>query len=438
MKTLDTMFIRAYARDDDPPTTAARPRRVDALPADALRAGNDTKSLQQAFPSTDTLFASAASDAGDPSIGQGPWVQSAEWVLAPAHADCVGANVEIASQPLPSTWPIPVAAAPNEVVASANRTVPSKSSSPGVDTSEAGESKASESKAMESSQAGVDRKSHSATQRRVTLGTIIPVRVDEPQGIIKGPHFRVLPQGSEEHTSGDANRRSVKLEPLMGATKFTPAWEVDEFGWSAFSKQLAREARESFQAAGTYLRSACREGLHVLAITSAARSAGRTSTALGIARAVAASGVRAAILDADLDQPALAMQLGLHSTCGWQEVILDRMPLEEVSVYSIADRITAIPLARSLADRLPLDDPRVTTFVQQLTDYFDLVVVDMGPVGSSERRMFEAGVRCPVDAAIVVRDLRVTDEENEYAIGARLRAAGVKSVGIVENFARAA
>jgi hypothetical protein len=62
----------------------------------------------------------------------------------------------------------------------------------------------------------------------------------------------------------------------------------------------------------------------------------------------------------------------------------------------------------------------------------------MGPVGSSERRMFEAGVRCPVDAAIVVRDLRVTGEESEYAIGARLRAAGVKSVGIVENFARAA
>ncbi|MFM2096751.1 MAG: hypothetical protein RIS70_3875, partial [Planctomycetota bacterium] len=249
---------------------------------------------------------------------------------------------------------------------------------------------------------------------------------------------RVLPQGSEDRPSGDAHRRSLKLEPLMGATKFTPAWEVDEFGWSAFSKQLAREARESFQAAGTYLRSACREGLHVLAITSAARSAGRTSTALGIARAVAASGVRAAILDADLDQPALAMQLGLHSTCGWQEVILDRMPLEEVSVYSIADRITAIPLAPSLVDRLPLDDARVTTFVQQLTDYFDLIVVDMGPVGSSERRMFEAGVRCPVDAAIVVRDLRVTGEESEYAIGARLRAAGVKSVGIVENFARAA
>ena len=72
--------------------------------------------------------------------------------------------------------------------------------------------------------------------------------------------------------------------------------------------------------------------------------------------------------------------------------------------------------------------------VREASQIFDLLVFDMGPIGSAARRMFETGDQCPLDASIIVRDLRLKPAESMHTIGARLRSAGVKSVGIIENF----
>ena len=138
--------------------------------SNSLHANADTESLPQAVASSSTLFASAACGAADQTADPGAWMQSSEWVLAPAHANGLGANVEIASQP--SAWTIPVAAASGGVVESANRPAHSKSTSPAAERSKASESKADESQTVGLNQSGVDRESHSATQRRVTLGKI--------------------------------------------------------------------------------------------------------------------------------------------------------------------------------------------------------------------------------------------------------------------------
>ena len=110
-----------------------------------------------------------------------------------------------------------VAAAPSGVVESANQAAHSNLTAPAAERSKASESKADESQAVELNQSGVDRESHSATQRRVTLGTIIPVRVDEPQGIVKGPHFRVLPQGTEDRASGSSGPEARSTKAIPGA-----------------------------------------------------------------------------------------------------------------------------------------------------------------------------------------------------------------------------
>jgi len=109
--------------------------------------------------------------------------------------------------------------------------------------------------------------------------------------------------------------------------------------------------------------------------------------------------------------------------------------LEEVAIHSLTDRITVIPLTPAVSGiNLTLEDPRITAMVREAAELFDLLIIDMGPIGSANRRLFESGPHCPVDATIIVRDLRSTPAEPTFTIGARLRSAGVKSVGIVENF----
>lgn len=259
------------------------------------------------------------------------------------------------------------------------------------------------------------------------------LRLDSPTSEIPSPHARLATM--TDPSGLDSRRRQVTLDPSTSQSKFAAVWEVDQFAWTEVAESLTQQAEEAIQDAGVHLRAACREGLRVLTITSSGRGEGRTTVSICLARAVAASGIRVAILDADLDNPDLAAQLGLDVTCGWDEVVLGRLPLDEVAVHSIRDRITVIPLLRSPGIKeFELNDRRVTELIRMAAEQFDLLLIDMGPLGTADRRMFESGENCPSDAAIIVHDLGAKPAEPAPTIGARLRAAGFKSVGIVENF----
>ena len=65
---------------------------------------------------------------------------------------------------------------------------------------------------------------------------------------------------------------------------------------------------------------------------------------------------------------------------------------------------------------------------------FELLILDLGPVGPGEEIAFPLGEKCPVDAAIVVRDIRFATLAESEAIGHGLSDAGVEAVGIAENF----
>jgi hypothetical protein len=62
------------------------------------------------------------------------------------------------------------------------------------------------------------------------------------------------------------------------------------------------------------------------------------------------------------------------------------------------------------------------------------VIVDLGPLSPGSEPLFPAGESCPLDAAVVVRDLRYASLAETKAIGQRLHAAGLEAVGIAENF----
>lgn len=219
------------------------------------------------------------------------------------------------------------------------------------------------------------------------------------------------------------------------ASKFEPAWEVDAIAWPAISDLLLQTQIDYFAEAGDQLRDSAAEGLSVLAVSSELRGEGRSTVAVSLARSAAAAGIRVALLDADFDNPSLGGQLGLSEAPGWDEVLDGRTPLSEAAVLSLQDNVCVFPLSLdAAATELAPSNSAVTALVRRVAQEFDLVIIDAGPLGASDRVLFESGERCPVDAAIMVRDVRRSEAADQQHNLRLWRAIGVNAVGAVENF----
>lgn len=223
--------------------------------------------------------------------------------------------------------------------------------------------------------------------------------------------------------------------PSPKAASATSQWEVDQFYWPKTCQKLLADGNGYLAQAGFRLLAAVKDGLKVLAITGSRRGEGRTTLSLCLARAAAGAGVQVAVLDGDFARPQLASKLGLEITSGWSDAAVGRIPLSEAAVKSLADNITALPLDPSSARQaFSFKDPRITATLRAAAATFDLLIVDLGPLGAGEEFAFPLGERCPFDAAIVVRDARFATVLESENIGRKLQESGVDAVGIAENF----
>ena len=219
-------------------------------------------------------------------------------------------------------------------------------------------------------------------------------------------------------------------------TTFKPVWEVDRFVWPADVDLLYDAEAAYFSYAGQKLREAAREGLRVLALASAREGEGCTTLAICLARAASESGVRVALIDGNLDHPHLAARMGVRFSHGWSDTLTGEVPLGEAAITSLEHAVTLLPLCDSVAQgTTALSDPRVSALIRDVAASVDLVVLDLGVVANTADQRFELGANGPVDAAIVVRDMRHTPASQTLAVAALLKESGVNAVGIAENYA---
>ena len=230
------------------------------------------------------------------------------------------------------------------------------------------------------------------------------------------------------------NEAHANVEPAA-ARPTVPLWEVDRFHWPRTCEKLFADENGYLARAGDKLLAAVQDGLRVLAVTGSRRGEGRSTLALCLARAAAEAGVQAAVMDADFARPQLASKIALEVAFGWQDAAIGRIPLSEAAVKSLADNVTLLPLESSAVSRtLSLGDPRVTATIRAAAATFELLILDLGPMAPGEQLAFPPGEACPLDAAIVVRDLRFATATESETIGHALQDAGVEAVGIAENF----
>jgi Mrp family chromosome partitioning ATPase len=181
---------------------------------------------------------------------------------------------------------------------------------------------------------------------------------------------------------------------------------------------------------------ACQEGLQVLAVTSPQSGEGRTTVACCLAKLAGSRGLNVAIVDGDIENPTLSYQTNLDVDQDWKTAIFNQLPLEEVAVHSIEDQVTLVPLTHPIAQHeMATDDNRIESMLQELSESFDLVIVDMGHMDSSRSLVTSLGERGVISAVVAVVDYRSSTRQQVDHCLRRIRQTGVASIGLVENFA---
>lgn len=173
------------------------------------------------------------------------------------------------------------------------------------------------------------------------------------------------------------------------------------------------------------LRLAARRPLRVVAVTSAGRGEGRTTTAANLAVTAAREGRATVLVEADLRRPALAALLGLAPRAGLADVLDGRAELAQaitrlgpLAVLCAGDVRDAAETARS---------PRATALLEQLRASYDLVVLDAPPaLAFSDGDRLAAGA----DGAVLVVRAGMTPRQ---VVRLALESLGERTAGIVLN-----
>ncbi len=254
-----------------------------------------------------------------------------------------------------------------------------------------------------------------------------------------------VPDSSEPQGSPDSVGSQAKVDAARAAEEglrkarlkiFNPVWEVDALQWPAVCSELLKRRSENLERVAQNLISACQEGLQVLAVTSPSGGEGRTTVACCLAMLAGSHGLNVAILDGDIENPTLSVQTNLDIEQDWKTAMLNQMSLEEVAVHSIDDQVTLLPLVNPInRDELASDDNRIAFMLHELSQSFDLVIVDMGHMGSTRSLVTSMGEQGMINAVVTVVDLRNSSPGRLDACLRRIRRTGISSIGLVENFA---
>jgi protein-tyrosine kinase len=173
------------------------------------------------------------------------------------------------------------------------------------------------------------------------------------------------------------------------------------------------------------VRLAARRTLRVLAVTSAGRREGRTTTAANLAFTAAQEGRAAVLVEADLRRPSLARLLGLAPRPGVADVLAGRAELGQATARVAG--LAVIAAGEGPDPGALLRSPAAAALLDQLRAGHELVVLDAPPALA-----FADGDRLAgdADAAILVVRAGATPRQ---VVRLALESLGERAAGIVLN-----
>ncbi|WP_433825768.1 polysaccharide biosynthesis tyrosine autokinase [Actinoplanes sp. CA-015351] len=166
-------------------------------------------------------------------------------------------------------------------------------------------------------------------------------------------------------------------------------------------------------------------------LTGSSRREGTTAVTCGLAIAMAETGARVAVVDANLRTPGLGRYLDLESSRGLAEVLTGDAKMPDVLQTSLGGRVTVLPSGENVPDPGEiLASPRLGATMRTLTERFDIVLVDSPALHG----VADAAVLSQVtdSALLVVRANRTRAAEVEKSMDL-LQRVGARVSGAVLN-----
>ena len=224
----------------------------------------------------------------------------------------------------------------------------------------------------------------------------------------------------------------------VAAEKFQPQWEVDQFQWPDVIDRLCQRAGDAIAAACAAIQATCDSGQKVLAITGVEESMGSTTLLMTLGRELAKSGMRVAIVDADFDRPTLAERTGLRIQHGWEATLTGSLPLEEVTVASLQDNVTLVPLVARQGVSSTMASLHAAKHLRRLREHFDVVLIDAGVGSENVAALATATADDALDIAVLLTvDQRRSQPAATSEMVGRLRHCGIQSIQLGETFVSA-
>lgn len=176
--------------------------------------------------------------------------------------------------------------------------------------------------------------------------------------------------------------RSVKPKGLRGP-EAAPAEYLVSHPFSGFA--------EAFRNLRAFLMiSAQQDDSKLIAITSAVPREGKSLTSFCLARTLALSGSRVALVDCDLRQRGVTKLIGARDV-GLVEVVQDKVPLSEALVHDPKTNLFILPAAGKSVPYDLFSNPETDDVLRELANQFDYVILDAPPIlGVADARILAA------------------------------------------------
>jgi capsular exopolysaccharide synthesis family protein len=214
-----------------------------------------------------------------------------------------------------------------------------------------------------------------------------------------------------------------------------PLWSGGRGGRfaTAIAGRRAADAAERFRMLRTAIRLKTKDRpAQVLLFSGANQSAGTTTTAANYAFALAQSGRRVAIVDANLREPAQHRMFGIDSTPGLAEALASsETGLDAILHATSIDGISVVPAGLCPANPSELlDSLRLDEMLAQMRERFDAIIIDSPPaLASTDATLLAARA----DAAIIVVRSDQTARSKAAAAVNMLDKAAPRIMGVVLN-----
>ena len=169
---------------------------------------------------------------------------------------------------------------------------------------------------------------------------------------------------------------------------------------------------------------------HIVGITSSIQNEGKSSSSCNIAYALAETGARVLLVEADLRKPTTAVKLGLSQTPGLTNLLISRDDYKSYIQHSelapAIDIITSGDIPPNPSEMLGSE--RMSTLLEQIRADYDYILVDLPPVTAVSDAVT---ISKKLDGVIVVVRSGVAQRKALAETMRQLKMVGARILGFV-------